>query len=187
MPGPRRSKAKAKERKVTQAAQQMDRRIERRGGARANAGRPPGTKTVVKRLQSIRQVTEDIVRDGKLPLRLMIKNMCFYDEKATYIEEQFHDAMADNVKRFSEKGFLRALELFTQLGDMRMKGQKCAVDAAPFLHPRLSAIEMQVHHSEKPKDLPADDEAQHFRDDFRKLRTVPVIAQDDVEVEDAGE
>lgn len=188
MPGPRRSAKKAKDRKVKQAADQMDRRIERRGGYRAGAGRPPGTVTVVKRLQGMREITEDIIREGKVPLRVMIKNMMYYDEKAIFIQEEMEAALAENMKRFNPDQFEKCLQLMVKLGDARMSAQKCACDAAPFLHARLSSMEMNVHKHDKPKDLPSEQETSKFSDDFRQLRSQPyVIEQEVVDVDPEGE
>lgn len=153
----------------------------RRGGPRLNAGRKPGS--VAKRLMGVREITGDIIRQGKVPLRVMINNMLYYDEQAVYLEEQFSEAMADHVKSFSEKGFIKALELLAQVSDARMKSQKCAVDAAPFLHPRLSQISMDVTRVDTPRDLAPDATIDAARDEFRRMRGAALIPQPDVDVE----
>lgn len=153
-----------------------------RGGTRIGAGRPPAS--IAKRLAGIREITMDIIKSGKVPLRVMINNMVFYDEKAVHLEEMLADALADNSKRFSEEGFLKAMELFAKLGDTRMMAQKCACDSAPFLHPRLSAVDMQITKRDAPRDLKDDEQTETYREDFRKLRSAPfIIEQTDVEIE----
>lgn len=153
-----------------------------RGGSRIGAGRPPAS--IAKRLAGVREITMDIIKSGKVPLRVMINNMIFYDEKAVHLEGMMADALADNAKRFSEKGFIKSLELMTQLGDARMKAQKCACDAAPFLHPRLSAVDMQITKRDAPRDLTETDEVEKYREDFRTLRSAPfIIEQTEVDVE----
>jgi len=182
MPGPKRKRNAKKIREVNKLASQIDRRVEKRGGARVGAGRPPSTKSLVKRHISIREMTDDIVRAGKLPLRVMINNMIFYDEKATFVQEEMEAALADHLKSFSPAKVERCLELMVKLGDARMSAQKCACDAAPFLHPRLSAIQMDVHKHDHPRDLPKDATIEAHRDDFRRLRSVPMVSQPDTEV-----
>jgi hypothetical protein len=153
----------------------------KRGGPRIGAGRPPGS--VHKRLLGVREITSDIIKSGKVPLRVMINNMLYYDEQAGYLEEQFADAMKDFHGKFSEAGFIKALELFSQISDTRMKSQRCAVDAAPFIHPRLSQMTMDVNTTHHPRDLPADAPIEAAREDFRRMRSAPLIEQPDVEVE----
>ena len=58
-----------------------------------------------------------------------------------------------------------------------MKAQKCAVDAAPFLHPRLSAIQMNVNHT-KDRRPDASAPITEVEDEFRRLRSAPTITID---------
>lgn len=111
----------------------------------------------------------DIIKQGKLPLRVMINNMIYYDEKAGFLEERFADALADNAKSFKPEQMLKAMELLAEIGDARMKAQKCACDAAPFLHARLSQISMDVNHT-TPRDLKNDASIDEYREHFNQLR-----------------
>lgn len=196
MPGPRPSKKKQNERalraktkqaeKIVKAADEQ--KVERRGGYRPNAGGKPGPRGIAKRLMGVREITMDIIKSGKVPLRVMINNMIFYDEKAVSLEEQFADALADNAKTFKPEQFLKAMEIFSQLSDARMKAQKCACDAAPFLHPRLSAVDMQITKREAPRDIKPDADVEKYREDFRQLRSAPfIIEQTEVDVDETEE
>lgn len=176
-PGPRKSrhtKPKREERRQTKSVDKMLEKVERRGGARVGAGRPPGSKAIAKRILNIRDITTDIIKSGKVPLRVMVNNMIYYDEKAVYLQEEMETALAENMNRFSPDQFQKCLELMIKLGDARMSAQKCACDAAPFLHPRLSAIQMNVTKTEHPRDLPRDASIEQYRDDFRRLRSQPL-------------
>lgn len=188
MPGPRRSAKKAKERKISQKTAQVESYVERRGGVRPGAGRPVGTRSIAKRLLSIREITEDIIKAGKVPLRVMVNNMVYYDEQAIFLHERVEEALADNAKKFSPDQLIKAMELITRMGDARMKATQIASMAAPYLHPRLSSMEMNVHKHDKPKDLPSEQETSKFSDDFRQLRSQPyVIEQEVVDVDPEGE
>lgn len=158
---------------MTQIERREEKKIERRGGARVNAGRKPGTKNYVKRLVAIRTVTEDIIRQGKLPLRTMIKYMTHYDEEVDNLEQPFADALAQNGQRFSEEGFLRAMELYAKIGDLRMKAGHFAQMAAPYLHARLSHQSLDVTHKVDPRSLAPDATSERRREEFRRLRSSP--------------
>jgi hypothetical protein len=122
-----------------------------RGGYRPNAGRPPFSGD--KKMARVRQITNKMLQQEQVPLRVMMNNMVHYVEEANGIEKQFEAQMAENAARFSEEGFLKALELLSKIGDARMKAQKCAVDAAPFIHPKLSNITMDVKQQVELRDI----------------------------------
>jgi hypothetical protein len=126
----------------------------------------------------------EMIRHGKLPLRVMIKNMDFYFQEALELDRRLADALAQNAKKFSAEQFIKALELYGQASDARMKAQKCACDAAPYLHPRLSQIQIDATQTIRTaRDLAPSSDKEKSRDFFRQLRDsphiVPVEASDD--------
>lgn len=153
-----------------------------RGGYRPNAGRKPASHS--KKAQALKKLTDKMIHEEQVPLRVMMNNMVHYVEEANGIEKQFEAQMAENAARFSEDGFLKALELLSKIGDARMKAQKCAVDAAPFIHPKLANITMDVKQQVEVRDITEDAEASVFADEFRKIRSQPfIIEQEDIDVE----
>lgn len=119
-------------------------RIERRGGARANAGRKVGSTT-----QKIRSIAEQAAAEGTTPIQVMLRNMRYYDECAEAITEKLAQAAEMMTPEAIAKGgaeILEVLKLINKMGDFRMKAQECAVDAAPYIHPRLASIDFTPEH-----------------------------------------
>jgi len=70
----------------------------------------------------------------------MIDNMVFYSEKARQLEEGLTETLIENARKFKPSQFIKVLELFGKVSDNRMKSQKCAIAAAPYLHERLGRV-----------------------------------------------
>jgi hypothetical protein len=139
------------------------------GGAQPGAGRPKGS--VGRKLQVIRAAAEGALRPGKTPLDIMIKNMLHYDEKA---DELLHDIV--QALHFSKKkpDPLALIEMLGKLNGMRMDAQRCACDAAPFVHAKLA--NMQVTVEDKAITRAAEETAmtdEQVSDYFNKLRMRP--------------
>jgi hypothetical protein len=69
------------------------------------------------------------------------------------------------------------LELLKEMSGYRMNAQKCAVDAASFIHPRLSAVAVKVENTPvhaKPETQMTDDE---LADYYNKLRLRPTSVE----------
>lgn len=97
-----------------------------RGGKREGAGRKPGalsTKT--------RKVAEAAATEGITPLEVMIENMRFAHESA----EGFLRKLIESETPI--EGF----DAYKEMLRLRAMSQECAKDAAPYMHPRLAAIE----------------------------------------------
>lgn len=81
------------------------------------------------------------------PLEVMLDNMRFAHEEAQGVLQRLLDAGADLPEGFSE---------FKELLRFRAMAQDAAKDAAPYLHPRLSSVEMNAKvavHEESLDDL----------------------------------
>lgn len=96
------------------------------GGARPGAGRPLGSVT-----KRTREIANKLVEDGPTPLEVMIANMRFAHAAA----EAKLAALPDATKR-GYRAALAAVVRFRQIA------QDAAKDAAPYVHPKLAAIEM---------------------------------------------
>lgn len=96
------------------------------------AGRKPGS--VSRRTRAIRELSNQAIAAGVHPLEVMLNNMRFYHNEAQNLLAQILAAI--------KKGSLGVahLELLGKLYNTRNEAQKCAVDAAPYVHARLSAV-----------------------------------------------
>lgn len=98
-----------------------------RGGSRKGAGRKPGSAT-----KKTREIADKAAADGVTPLEVMLSNMRFAHEEAAGILGKLLDSGAETPEGFdSLKELLR----------YRSMAQEAAKDAAPYMHPRLAAIE----------------------------------------------
>lgn len=81
----------------------------------------------------IRAATDQAIFAGVTPLEVMLDNMRFYHERA---EVMLGKIVAGMGRRPSAK----LLQMLKDLCSFREQSQKCAAEAAPFVHPRLATI-----------------------------------------------
>lgn len=94
-----------------------------RGGARPNAGRKVGASA-----EKTREVANKIAADGDItPLEVMVASM-----RAIYAKAQSGIEVEDGSKTVTP------LQLYAMAADVASK-------AAPFIHPKLSSIEMNAN------------------------------------------
>jgi hypothetical protein len=98
-----------------------------RGGSRKGAGRKAGSAT-----KRTREIADRAVAKGVTPLEVMLENMAFAHREAGSILGKLLEAGVDRPEGFNE---LKELLRF------RGMAQEAAKDAAPYIHPRLAAIE----------------------------------------------
>lgn len=98
-----------------------------RGGARKGAGRKPGSAT-----KKTRAIADKAAADGITPLEVMLDNMRFAHGEAHVVLGKLLEGGTEVPEAFNE---------FKELLRFRGIAQEAAKDAAPYLHPRLSAIE----------------------------------------------
>ncbi|HEX2556991.1 MAG TPA: hypothetical protein VHK86_01595 [Nitrososphaera sp.] len=105
-------------------------------------GRPVGSLSA--RTKALRDIADDAIMQGITPIEVMLDNMRFYHEQANVLQ-------AAVITKVSSKGKLKdedAMKLLTAFQDMganRMKAQACASEAAPYVHPRLTASQADVN------------------------------------------
>lgn len=93
-----------------------------KGGKRPGAGRKKNAAT-----QKTIAVAEKVSESGITPLEVMIENMRFFHGEANKLLEQMTDGITP--------------EAFKAIMGLKQAAEECAKDAAPFMHPRLAAIE----------------------------------------------
>src|SRR5437016_3860909 len=102
------------------------------GGAQKGAGHPKGK--LGKRTLALRAIADEALAEGVTPIEVMLENMRFYHSES--------DKLLATIIAGVENGKSPAslVEALSKLMWFRAEAQKCAVDAAPYLHPRLSSI-----------------------------------------------
>lgn len=116
-----------------------------RGGKREGAGRPAGALT-----KRTREVAERAMATGKSPLEIMLENMHHFQQVALDAEatldgltaEEFAGQIAKDAT--PEDQFKYLLATVKKTAGLRQMAQDAARDAAPYVHPRLSAIDAKV-------------------------------------------
>ena len=100
------------------------------GGARPGAGRPKGAATTKTQKIAV-QLLED---GGATPMEVMAANMRFAHGQA--------DVVLAKIASMPEAGDQKAgFDLLKEMGRFRDIAQKCAADLAPYMHPRIQAVE----------------------------------------------
>lgn len=112
-----------------------------RGGKREGAGRPAGAIT-----KRTREVAERALAEGKAPLEVMLDNMRHFQQVALDAEAMLEGLTADEfagtvTDKTPEEQFKALLAQVKKAAGFREMAQECARDAAPYMHPKLSAIE----------------------------------------------
>lgn len=109
------------------------------GGRREGAGRPAGA--IAKRT---REVAERAIAEGKAPLEVMLDNMRHFQQVALDAEAVIEGMNEDEIAALGEtheQQFKALLAKVKQAAGLRQMAHECARDAAPYMHPKLSAIE----------------------------------------------
>lgn len=101
-------------------------------------GRKPGGLN--QRTKALRAIADQAIEDGVHPLAVMLENMRFFHQKADVLQTAVVTKL--NKKSLKSEEAMELLLEFKELGANRMKAQSCATDAAPYVHPRLSATQV---------------------------------------------
>ena len=115
--------------------------IARENGKRG--GRPLGATGAATRLSRLK--ANELQAQGNTPLDVMIENMLLFHREAKSLTEEL-EQMVPQLKAMDSKNpeFLQALDQLVKKQEKmflaREKSQKCAVEAAPYVHARLAAI-----------------------------------------------
>lgn len=106
-----------------------------RGGRRPGSGRKVGAATVRTREAANKIASEDVT-----PLELMFKNMSFWIDRAEKCLAEY-DALGPDE---DEELLRRKTELLEASLHARQRSQECAVQLAPYVHPRLSTVALDT-------------------------------------------
>lgn len=124
------------------------------GGKREGAGRKVGALGSAAKLT--RAVADKAATEGETPLEVMLANMRHFQKVATDAEailagltaEEFAGQRGADLK--PEEQFKLLLAEVKKAAGFRQMAHDCANDAAPYIHPKLSAIQ---HSGDKENPL----------------------------------
>lgn len=109
-----------------------------RGGKREGAGRKKGSLTIRTQETAARALAE-----GKSPLDIMLDNMRHFQKVAMDAETVIESLTAEEIASLGqthEDQFRALLAKVKQAAGLRQMAHECARDAAPYIHPKLSAV-----------------------------------------------
>ena len=109
-----------------------------RGGKREGAGRRKGSLTVRTRETAVRALAE-----GKSPLEVMLGNMGHFQQvalDAEYVLEGLTAAEITGKAQTPDEQFKLLLAKAKHAAGLRQMAHECARDAAPYVHPKLTAV-----------------------------------------------
>lgn len=117
-------------------------------------GRPPSHLTKMTRRKA-----DELAHKNETPLDIMIDNMNFWRKKAAKFTDDM-EAVEDIIQSYANiqktpetlEKFMALLkdrnELMRKMLTARENAQSCAVDAAPYVHPRFQSIAVQHQNRE---------------------------------------
>jgi hypothetical protein len=110
----------------------------KKGVPNPNAGRRPGSAT-----RLTRKLANDLIRQGYAPLEVMISNMLFWHKRSESIARRIELLSSENVEGSDQAKDEKYDELVRDYVTARENAQKCAVEAAPYCHPRLQSVALR--------------------------------------------
>lgn len=157
---------------------------ENNGGGRkpGDGGRSPAPSTAISKVRA-----HAIIASGNAPLDVMLRNMHFWDDQVIDLQAKFETMVASLQSRFESGEELDANEikqansLMKNLMAARVNSQSCAVDAAPYVHPRLAQIQMKAPPSKEvvkvtaalPPAAAGRKEDRSYRDNYDQSKVIP--------------
>lgn len=150
--------------------------VEKRG---PGAGRKKGALN--KNTIAARELGEKLHRLGKSPLKIMLKNMRRFDNDAEELYRELQDLIASS-KPSERAPYEQKLEyihevlaLLARKRECTMDAQRCATDAAPYVHPKVGMIEAPKDTGNKLESKSeADMSKDELRDYYNNLRIRPL-------------
>ncbi len=99
-------------------------------------GRPPGAPAKMTYKKALELSNAD-----RTPLDVMIDNMNFWWDQAKDLGEQLKNLVVDEMDNAAKADALQKIGRFLAA---RENAQKCAVDAAPYVHPKFTSISVKA-------------------------------------------
>lgn len=110
-----------------------------RGGKRDGSGRKSGSLTV-----RTQETAKRALAEGKSPLDVMLENMRHFQQVAMDAEATLEGLTVQEITGQAtspDEQFKLLLAKAKQAAGLRQMANDCARDAAPYIHPKLSAVQ----------------------------------------------
>jgi hypothetical protein len=101
-----------------------------RGGC---GGRKKGSLN--RRTKALRAIAAEALESGVTPLEVMLENVRFFHAEAEALLARITSGLDERSESSEE-----FLQLLSKMVSFRSEAQRCVVDCAPYLHPRLSSV-----------------------------------------------
>lgn len=122
-------------------------------------GRKKGSENA--RTRMLREVSDKALQSGLTPLDVMLDNMKFHHSESG----RLLGMILKNVDSKPSPELVRALH---SLQDAREMSQKCASEAAPYVHSRLSSVTVKNPPGEVFKAIMGEMTAEEAREEYAK-------------------
>ena len=112
----------------------------------------PGGRPADSRILPTGKLPDKLTKDGQIqPLEVMYDNMRWYAQQAAMLSMKLqafalkpqtkdkHEPSIGRLSRGERSYYLELLRLMQTVMHLRERAQACAVDAMPYVHPRLKA------------------------------------------------
>lgn len=119
-----------------------------------------------ERAKVLRTISEQALMHGAKPIEVMLDNMRFFHGRAEILLDQVVEKLNGHAQDPA------IVEMLIKLYDFRTHSQKCASDAAPYVHPRLSAIAVATTGDRRfalPADLPLTEAMSQYEENLRRF------------------
>lgn len=80
-----------------------------------------------------------IMKGNRAPLEVMLRNMQYFDQKADQLVRQAGEWVSEPD---SDEEWAERMKLLAAVKFNRVQAQDCARDAAPFMHPKFTSVQV---------------------------------------------
>lgn len=122
----------------------------------------------------------EIAKSEKAPLNIMLDNMMFWHRHSKDLESQIQVVLEEIRTEASEDLLDKAKDLLKGFLAARQNAQACAVDAAPYVHPKLQSVTIKPVTTEviTVETMVAStgdrNEAVEYRKDYDSVNVMPM-------------
>ena len=138
------------------------------GGARPGSGRKPFGRNK-RRIPGA--LLEELMETEETPFHVMINNMRFWHRaclRLTVTLEEKILALGENAAPDEIKDLTKTM---VQVLEARSQSEKCAVDAAPYIHPRLANIQIEQLEEKVAEDDASTERPKTLQDAMERFQT----------------
>ncbi len=139
---------------------------------RKPTGKPRGRRKgdITKRTKALRSIADKALFASDTPLEVMLENMRHYHKIANDLHKEIAERLEwlkneETVEDVAE-GINATVKMLGEMNNARMNSQKCAVEAAPYCHPRLAHVKFDGSMKHDLKEIAGTMSAQEAADSW---------------------